>query len=629
MNYIEKTNNIHRAPSIRTAMLFIAITFFAAIVLLGSAYDDGYDIARHSSYPLIASGTMGDGGAPWQMHYNGTIEIGSGVIYQCVANIWYQHLEHIPLIVISGPVAASYASTIRGIFHWGGSTTGRIDGMHYLDTSGITSMYRMFYSPLHPHYYLMPMPNLQLMQCIAALDTSNVTNMSLMFANNTLPRMLITLSNWDTGRVTNMSGMFSRVQNDSSIDLSGWNTSSVTNMSDMFFNVRLQSLDLSGWDTRNVQRMDRMFAFANNLQQITLGENFVFTNVAAGLPPVPATGLYTGYWQNVGSGTTYYPRGEFVFTSEELMRYYDGAVMADTWVWQPRFHEDEGHPVILRPMGGYIDGSSDNILVFVPHGGTLGALAPPNPIYPIRGREFRGWRDVWTMIIAPISTTPIYSPRTFEAIFRDVNWEFSLRLSLDGGYVGGSPIPIFIRRPSFSTSTAYFGVDDIPIPVRAGHTFLGWREEGTDELLTAEEVSAAVSFQPIPVTAPIYRSFVAQWEALLASTPTPTPVVTPSPTLTPTPGVMVTPSPKPTPSPTPTPAPMASPTPTPIPARVNPQTSNTQPGFIIIAAIVSVGLSSIGIIHFAKKHNSEIQKNRKTAVRSNRDKRIVDITNDL
>lgn len=85
---------------------------------------------------------------------------------------------------------------------------------------------------------------------VEALDTSQVTDMALMFCN---------IDNWksfhwesDTRNVTDMSYMFAECDSLASVSVYGWDTSSVTDMTAMFYNcpeledVRgLESLDLS------------------------------------------------------------------------------------------------------------------------------------------------------------------------------------------------------------------------------------------------------------------------------------------------------------------------------------------------------------------------------------------------
>ena len=128
------------------------------------------------------------------------------------------------------------------------------------------------------------------------VDTSNVTNMGLMFDNCKKVKILnlygfdtskvtsmswvfgycnaltsLDLSGWDTSNVIYMNDMFYYCNALTSLDLSGWNTSKVTDMGGMFYGCRsLTSLDLSGWNTSNVNDMNRMFGYCNALKTIRM-----------------------------------------------------------------------------------------------------------------------------------------------------------------------------------------------------------------------------------------------------------------------------------------------------------------------------------------------------------------------
>lgn len=86
------------------------------------------------------------------------------------------------------------------------------------------------------------------------------------------------LENLDTTNVTSMSYMFAGCSNVTLLNLSNFNTSKVTNMQDMFgeeaSNGRLYScksltnLDLSSFDTSNVTDMSRMFSNCKSLTNL-------------------------------------------------------------------------------------------------------------------------------------------------------------------------------------------------------------------------------------------------------------------------------------------------------------------------------------------------------------------------
>ena len=116
-------------------------------------------------------------------------------------------------------------------------------------------------------------PNLSEISGISDWDTSNVTDMSYMFAyaGSSATTFTLNLSSWNTSNVTNMSRMFfdaGRSATTWSIgDLSSWNTSNVTDMSYMFYYAGYSATtwsigDLSSWNTSSVTDMNYMFADA-------------------------------------------------------------------------------------------------------------------------------------------------------------------------------------------------------------------------------------------------------------------------------------------------------------------------------------------------------------------------------
>ena len=94
---------------------------------------------------------------------------------------------------------------------------------------------------------------------LSALDTSEVTNMGIMFSGCSSLTSL-DVSNFDTSKVTNMKGMFDRCRSLTNLDVSNFDTSKVTNMASMFSSCnRLTSLDVSNFDTSKVINMVSMF----------------------------------------------------------------------------------------------------------------------------------------------------------------------------------------------------------------------------------------------------------------------------------------------------------------------------------------------------------------------------------
>lgn len=169
---------------------------------------------------------------------------------------------------------------------------------------------------------------------VSSFNTSAVTSMNSMFANM---KSLIEIdtTNFDTSHVTDMGSMFWNDESLASVDISSFDTSKVGNMSYMFNGMKnLTYLDLSYIDNQN--EYTQLFGFlegTNKLQQLVLGPNLKLYS-SSNLPEIFADDQFTGYWQNVSSGTLDFPQGTNILTSTELLNKYDGNSMADTYVWQ-------------------------------------------------------------------------------------------------------------------------------------------------------------------------------------------------------------------------------------------------------------------------------------------------------
>ena len=105
---------------------------------------------------------------------------------------------------------------------------------------------------------------------LSGFNTSNVTNMSQMFARMSNLTTL-DLSSFDTSKVTDMSGMFENMYNLTTINLSSFDTSQVTDMHSMFYEIpNLTTLDLSSFDTSQVTDMSSMFSGMRDLATLNL-----------------------------------------------------------------------------------------------------------------------------------------------------------------------------------------------------------------------------------------------------------------------------------------------------------------------------------------------------------------------
>ena len=115
--------------------------------------------------------------------------------------------------------------------------------------------------------------NMNYIKGIPFCDTSNVTDMFDMFANDF---NLTTIPQLNTSNVTNMGGMLASCYNLAAIPL--LDTSNVTNMNQMFSDCyNLATIPLL--DTSKVTDMNRMFWFCNSLRNIPLLDTSNVTNM--------------------------------------------------------------------------------------------------------------------------------------------------------------------------------------------------------------------------------------------------------------------------------------------------------------------------------------------------------------
>ena len=84
------------------------------------------------------------------------------------------------------------------------------------------------------------------------------------------------LSKFNTSEITNMSFMFANCINLENLDLSNFDTSNVTSMDCMFCNcINLKTLDISKFDTENVMYMDNTFWNCENLKELDISSFYI------------------------------------------------------------------------------------------------------------------------------------------------------------------------------------------------------------------------------------------------------------------------------------------------------------------------------------------------------------------
>ena len=190
-----------------------------------------------------------------------------------------------------------------------------LNGLDNLVTSRVQNMERMFaglglYNMTDPTMSAWPWTlkaNPQSISLdVSSFDTSNVTNMSLVFEASAIKDIDISnfntenvetmnwmfaqcelletldLSTMDTSALTSAEGMFEEAISLTSINFDNFTLKNATDLDYMFSNLRsITTLDLSSFDTTNVTQMQEMFNGCVNLENIYVSSTFKTNNVTS------------------------------------------------------------------------------------------------------------------------------------------------------------------------------------------------------------------------------------------------------------------------------------------------------------------------------------------------------------
>lgn len=148
--------------------------------------------------------------------------------------------------------------------------------------------------------------NLVSIENLDQLDTTNVTDMSYMFAG-CLKLQNINVARFNTTNVTTMQAMFAYCSKLTNLNLSSFDTSRVYNMQKMFTGDKnLKNLDISKFTISNGVNTGDMLSDLASLNALKLGSNTVIKNTGLN---TPVTWSYNGE----------------KFSSAELIEQYDGS----------------------------------------------------------------------------------------------------------------------------------------------------------------------------------------------------------------------------------------------------------------------------------------------------------------
>ena len=236
--------------------------------------------------------------------------------FDAYATRWDGHSADITTVVFDASFANdTILSSTSNWFHDCSNLT-NITGLEYLNTSNVTDMSLMFQNCSNllsidvSKFNTAKVINMEHMfmgcSALTSLDlnnfnTANVTNMGMMFFGCS-GLSLLNVSSFNTANVTNMYGMFNGCSSLTSLDVSSFNTANVTNIQLMFSECgKLTSLDLSSFNTANVTNMDYLFySGTSELTTIYVGSGWTTESVTSG------GYMFTGCLNLVGGkGTAY------------------------------------------------------------------------------------------------------------------------------------------------------------------------------------------------------------------------------------------------------------------------------------------------------------------------------------
>ena len=113
---------------------------------------------------------------------------------------------------------------------------------------------------------------------------------------------LNSIKDWNTSNVKNMSQVFANCDSLTSVtEINNWDVSNVENMFIMFAQCHnITDIDISKWDTQNVTNMQEMFQGSNKLTKIYVSDKFKVDNVTNSVKMFGACTSLIG-----GNGTTF------------------------------------------------------------------------------------------------------------------------------------------------------------------------------------------------------------------------------------------------------------------------------------------------------------------------------------
>ena|GEM_PF-2289026 len=210
--------------------------------------------------------------------------------------------------------------------------------------------------------------------------------------------------------------------------------------------------------------------------------------------PVPVRDYYTfAGWRYTGQTSPYNLSNEYVAD------YIVIGAITFTAQWSRSMHT-----VTFEPgTHGNLEGGTPNVTIQLDHGSDIPAAQIPIANAD-SGWIFYGWRYIGQEPGTPnLTNTDIENLTVDREITFVAQWvqqiEYTITFNLNNGNVNGSVVNVVYS----VYGEDIIGIDRVPVPVRAGFSFIGWQLYGTGYIFSATQVSEIVVDENM--------TFVAQW----------------------------------------------------------------------------------------------------------------------
>ena len=479
----------------------------------GGTGDEGYFTGKPTFYALF-----NDGEKTLSFFYDEQFEKRAG------KKKWSQYYSRTEKVVFDESVKDYRPTTTKEWFYYFYNLE-EISHLDYLNTSEVTDMSLMFYNCQTlkaldvSKFNTAKVENMYGIFCdcqaletldVSGFNTANVTTMRSMF-NRCYKLASIDVSHFNTEKVTSMSHMFremsaleeldlSAFKTDKveamaymfykcpllkELDLSNFNTENVTDMINLFSGCEaLESLDISSFNTKKVTNMDGMFNQCSALTALNINNFDIDALESSNSMFQDCPLLKTIYCNKDWSASVKLTKGDDMFAGCLVLEGGKGTVFDAGKVDKSFARQDGG-----TGDEGYFTESKTFTVNFYNKAGEVAKtqeVETYNPAYapelaPLTGYTFKGWDKEFAHVMEDLEVHPIYEADKIDVIFYEKDGSTEIEKQV-------------IDYEQHATAPA--------APAAAeGYHFAGWLSSLTSEVMSSDEVNAAIVTAAVTYTA--------------------------------------------------------------------------------------------------------------------------------